>query len=84
MLALDNKIAQQMKEDIEDSIFHDEVGSFIDSLADLETDEEIINKCLNMTIHFLTKNNTYFQIETIILNQQETPCNVFIYAVQAG
>lgn len=45
---------------------------------------EIINKCLNMTIHFLTKNNTYFQIETIILNQQETPCNVFIYAVQAG
>ena len=38
-----------------------------------------------MTIHFLTKqNNTYFQIETIILNQQETPCNVFIYAAQAG
>lgn len=46
---------------------------------------EIINKFLNMTIHFLTKqNNTYFQRQTIILNQQESPCNVFIHAVQAG
>ena len=46
MLALDKKIAQQMKEDIEDSVFHNEIGQFIDSLAELETDEEIINKCL--------------------------------------
>lgn len=44
MTYLDNKIMQEMKEDIEDSVFADEY-SFIDSLADLETDEDIINKC---------------------------------------
>ena len=42
---LDNKIVQEMKEDIEDSVFADELGVFIDSLADLETDEEIIERC---------------------------------------
>ena len=44
MNALDKKIVQEMKEDIEDSVFADEIGPFIDSLADLETDEDIINK----------------------------------------
>ena len=43
---LDRKIARGMKEDIEDSIFTDEIGQFIDSLADLETDQDIINNCL--------------------------------------
>lgn len=43
---LDNKILQEMKSDIEDSVFADEYGEFIDSLADLETDEDIINRCL--------------------------------------
>lgn len=42
MTYLDNKIVQEMKEDIEDSVFADEYGPFIDSLADLETDEEIV------------------------------------------
>ena len=42
MTYLDNKIIQEMKEDIEDSVFADEYGPFIDSLADLETDEEIV------------------------------------------
>ena len=46
MLPLDKKIIKEMKEDIEDSIFADEYGEFIDSLADLDTDEDIINKCL--------------------------------------
>ncbi len=46
MLPLDKKIVKEMKEDIEDSIFADEYGEFIDSLADLDTDEDIINKCL--------------------------------------
>ena len=45
MLVLDQKIAKQMKEDVEDSIFHDD-NQFIDTLADLETDEEIIDRCL--------------------------------------
>ena len=45
MTYLDNKIVQEMKEDIEDSVFADEYGSFIDSLADLETDEDIIERC---------------------------------------
>ena len=43
---LDKKIARGMKEDIEDSIFADELGQFIDTLADLETDQDIINNCL--------------------------------------
>lgn len=43
---LDKKIARTMKEDIEDSIFADEMGPFIDSLADLETDEDIVNDVL--------------------------------------
>lgn len=42
MTGLDKKIVQEMKEDIEDSVFADEYGPFIDSLADLETDEEIV------------------------------------------
>ena len=46
MLPLDKKIVKEMKEDIEDYIFADEYGEFIDSLADLDTDEDIINKCL--------------------------------------
>ena len=46
MLALDKKIAQGFKEDIEDSVFHDEMGQYIDTLADLETDQDIINNCL--------------------------------------
>lgn len=46
MLHLDKKIAQGMKEEIEDSVLNDEMGQFIDTLADLETDEDIIRKCL--------------------------------------
>ena len=46
MVFLDNKIVQEMKDDIEDSIFADEFGDCIDSLADLDTDEDIINNCL--------------------------------------
>ena len=46
MLALDKKIAQGLKEDIEDSVFNDDMGQFIDTLADLETDQDIINNCL--------------------------------------
>lgn len=43
---LDKKIAKGFKEDIEDSVFADEFGEFIDSLADLETDQDIIKNCL--------------------------------------
>lgn len=43
---LDNMIVREMKEDIEDSILDDEMGQFIDTLADLETDEDIINDVL--------------------------------------
>ena len=46
MQFLDEKIVKEMKEDIEDSVFTDELGVFIDSLADLETDEEIIERCV--------------------------------------
>ena len=46
MLALDKKIAQGLKEEIDDSVFDDEMGQFIDTLADLETDQDIINSCL--------------------------------------
>lgn len=49
MLALDKKIAQGLKEEIEDSVFDDEMGQFIDTLADLETDQDIINNCLGGT-----------------------------------
>lgn len=43
MESLDKMIVKEMKEDIEDSVFDDECGQFIDSLADLETDEDIVN-----------------------------------------
>ena len=43
---LDKKIARTMKEEIEDSIFADELGQYIDTLADLDTDEDIINDVL--------------------------------------
>ena len=46
MIGLDKKIVQEMKADIEDSVFADEYGEFIDSLADLETDKDIIDRCL--------------------------------------
>lgn len=46
MLALDTIILKEMQEDIDTSIFTDEFGPYIDSLADLECDEDIINKCL--------------------------------------
>lgn len=46
MISLDKKIVNEMKEDIDDSVFNDEYGEFIDSLLDLETDEDIINNCL--------------------------------------
>ena len=46
MLQIDKKIVEDLKEDIEDSVFTDEYGYLIDSLADLETDEDIIKKCL--------------------------------------
>lgn len=46
MTGFDKLIVQEMKNDIDDSVFSDEMGQFIDSLADLETDEDIINKCL--------------------------------------
>lgn len=44
MVALDQKIVNEMKSDIEDAIFADEYGEYIDALADLETDKEIIDK----------------------------------------
>ena len=43
---LDKKIAQTMKEELVDSVLTDELGQFIDTLADLETDEDIINDVL--------------------------------------
>ena len=43
---LDKKIARDMKEEIVDSVFADELGQYIDTLADLETDEDIINDVL--------------------------------------
>ena len=46
LLALDTIILKEMQEDIDTSIFTDELGQYIDSLADLECDEDIINKCL--------------------------------------
>lgn len=46
MLALDAIILKEMQEDVDTSIFTDELGQYIDSLADLECDEDIINKCL--------------------------------------
>ena len=44
MSSLDKKIAKEMKEDIEDTVFTDEFGYVIDSLADLETDKDIFDK----------------------------------------
>lgn len=38
-------IVKEMKEDIDDAVFSDEMGPFIDSLAGLQTDEDIINSC---------------------------------------
>lgn len=46
MLQLDKKIVNDLKEDIDDSVFADEYGYLIDSLADLETDKDIVEKCL--------------------------------------
>ena len=46
MLPLDKMISRGLKEEIEDSVFADEYGEYIDSLADLETDEDIIQKCI--------------------------------------
>ena len=46
MLGLDKLIVKEMKEDIEEMIFVDEFGYYIDSLAELETDKDIIDKCL--------------------------------------
>lgn len=46
MTHLDKKILQEMKEDIEDSVFSDEYGECICSLADLDTDKDIIDRCL--------------------------------------
>jgi len=43
---LDKKIVQEMKEDIEDSIFADEYGYAIDSLGDLDPDKDIIDRAL--------------------------------------
>ena len=48
MVHLDNKIVKEMKEDIEDSVFADEYGEFIDSLADLKTDKDILENCGGM------------------------------------
>lgn len=45
MLALDKRIAQGFKEDIVHSVLSDEMGEFIDSLANLETDKDIIERC---------------------------------------
>lgn len=46
MSYLDKLLVQEMTSDIEEAVFVDEMGQFIDTLADLETDEDIINKCL--------------------------------------
>ena len=46
MTGLDNKIVKEMKQELEDIVFADEYGEFIDSLADLETDKDIIDKCM--------------------------------------
>lgn len=46
MDSLDKKLINDMKEDIENSVFNDEYGYFIDSLADLEADKDIFDKCL--------------------------------------
>lgn len=44
MLALDKIIVNEMKEDIEDSVFADEYGEAIDALAGLDPDKDIIDK----------------------------------------
>lgn len=44
MSQLDNKMVKEMREDIEESVFLDEFGYAIDSLADLETDKDIFDK----------------------------------------
>lgn len=44
MEALDNKMIRDMKQTIDDSVFSDEFGYFIDSLANLETDKDIFEK----------------------------------------
>ena len=45
MELLDKKIVKEMKDDIDDYILSDEYGPFIDVMADLERDEEIIRRC---------------------------------------
>ena len=51
MTSLDNKIVKEMKESIDDSVFADEYGEFIDSLLDLDTDKDIIDKCMGGKIN---------------------------------
>lgn len=46
LLALDRMIIKEMQEELDDFILTDELGEYIDSLADLPCDEDIINKCL--------------------------------------
>ena len=46
MSYLDKLIVNEMTKDIEDDVFVDEMGEFIDSLADLETDKDIIDRCI--------------------------------------
>ena len=43
---LDKKLVQEMKSEIEDMVFTDEIGPFIDTLADLQTDKDIIESCI--------------------------------------
>lgn len=45
MTGLDNKIVQEMSQEIEDMVYSDDMGPYIDSLAGLETDKDIIDKC---------------------------------------
>ena len=41
---LDKKIIFEMKQEIEESVFTDEMGEIIDSMAGLPTDKEIIDE----------------------------------------
>lgn len=46
---LDKKIVKEMKDDIDDAILSDEFGPFIDIFADLERDEDIIKRCMEVS-----------------------------------
>lgn len=41
---LDKKIIFNMKQEMEESVFVDEMGEIIDSMMDLETDKDIVDK----------------------------------------